>query len=83
VRRLLLALPLALAVGCALNEAGVCPESKGLRCVAGTDCVSDKSRGCRVCQCSSALSPSPPVYNPMRDPTSAGRVNDPSSLPIR
>jgi hypothetical protein len=82
MRRLLLALPLLWLSGCALNESGVCPESKGLRCVAGTDCSNDSSRGCRVCQCSSALSPSPPPYNPMHDPASTGRVTDPSQ-PIR
>jgi len=82
MRRLLIALPLIWLSGCATNDAGLCPESKGLRCVAGTDCSNDSSRGCRVCQCSSALSPSPPAYNPMRDPASTGRVTDPSQ-PIR
>jgi len=80
MRRLLALLPLALLLGCALNEAGLCPESQGLRCVTGTDCTSDRARGCRVCQCSNPYPTAP--YSPMREPAQTGRVTDPSQ-PIR
>jgi hypothetical protein len=80
MRRLLALLPLALVLGCALNESGLCPESKGLRCVTGTDCTSDSARDCRVCQCSNPYPTAP--YSPMRDPATTGRVTDPSQ-PIR
>ena len=80
MRRLLIALSLVGVLGCALNESGLCPESKGIRCVTGTDCASDAARGCRVCQCSNPYPTAP--YSPMREPAPTGRVTDPSQ-PIR
>jgi hypothetical protein len=44
----------------------VCPEFRRLRCVTGTICSFDRSRGCRVCRCdvpfgaATADNPAPP-----------------------
>lgn len=35
----------------------VCPESRDLRCIAGSECSMDATRGCRVCQCASISEP--------------------------
>ncbi len=33
------------------NNETVCPESRDLVCVGGTECEMSKERGCRVCRC--------------------------------
>jgi hypothetical protein len=58
-----LALLLASAVlGCASvssRESGLCPESASLHCMSAPECSTDRTRGCKVCQCSA------PTYNPV------------------
>jgi len=74
-------LGVALASGCALNEKDLCPESRGLRCVTGTDCSRDAARGCSVCRCSNPYPTAPDT--PMRAPTDPGRPGDPANFPMR
>jgi hypothetical protein len=77
----LLAFPILLSAGCALNDKDLCPESKGIRCATGTDCTRDSSRGCTVCQCSNPYPTAP--NTPMRAPADPGRAGDPSNVPMR
>jgi hypothetical protein len=62
---------LLLALGCshessqrrAQREAGLCPEARSLRCIAGKQCSYDRERKCEVCQCEQMLGtpPEPPT----------------------
>ena len=81
MRRSLLALAIALAPACAMNDKDLCPESRGLRCVTGTDCSRDNARGCSVCRCSTPYPTGPDT--PMRAPTDPGRPGDPANFPVR
>lgn len=60
--RWLFFVPLAALLACASvssRESGLCPEAASLRCLSTPECSFDKSRGCRVCQCTK------PVYDPV------------------
>jgi hypothetical protein len=67
----LLAALLCFAPGCghespqrkAQREAGLCPEARSLRCIAGKRCTYDRERKCEVCQCEQMLGtpPEPPT----------------------
>jgi hypothetical protein len=58
-RILLLVLLLLFAVGCrSIPIAGECPESVGMKCLAGKKCSEDKKRGCIMCRCDAPLIPS-------------------------
>jgi hypothetical protein len=62
---------LLLTLGCshespqrkAQREAGLCPEARSLRCIAGKTCTYDRERKCEVCQCEQMLGtePEPPT----------------------
>jgi len=57
-RILILLVLLAFAAGCrSIPVAGECPESAGLKCLAGKQCFEDKQRGCIMCRCNSPLNP--------------------------
>ena len=56
---LLLLVLLASAVGCrSIPVAGECPESVGMKCLAGKQCAEDKQRGCIMCRCDAPNLPS-------------------------
>ena len=58
-RIMLLLVLLAFAVGCrSMPIAGECPESVGMKCLAGKKCSEDKKRGCMMCRCDAPLVPS-------------------------
>lgn len=58
-RILLLLVLLAFAVGCrSIPIAGECPETTGIKCLAGKKCSQDEKRGCLVCSCDSPINPS-------------------------
>ncbi|HVE85845.1 MAG TPA: hypothetical protein VND93_23480 [Myxococcales bacterium] len=65
MRALLLAAAAA-ALACAHGQQAqskdrtLCPESQDLVCLTAPSCTMDESRGCRVCQCSSAYGPTRP-----------------------
>ena len=79
MRPTLLALALALAPSCAMNDKDLCPESQGMRCATVPDCTRDSARGCRVCQCGNPHPTAP--YTPVRPPNDPGRVTDPMLPP--
>jgi hypothetical protein len=63
VRPLLLAAAAAAAaLSCShfqsTSDRTLCSESREMVCLTTLDCTMDDARGCRVCQCSSAMAPS-------------------------
>lgn len=66
---------LALCASCATlkNDATVCAEYRGLRCVAGTSCELDRARGCKVCRCDGVAGATGPDGNPTVNSPSQGR----------
>jgi hypothetical protein len=70
LRRAAPAALLLLALGCsheseqrrAQREKNLCPEARGLYCLAGKQCSYDRERKCEVCQCEQMLGtpPEPP-----------------------
>jgi ketosteroid isomerase-like protein len=40
-----------LAAGCAERVANRCPDTAAPKCMTGTVCAMDESRGCQVCRC--------------------------------
>jgi hypothetical protein len=57
MRRSLLGLcAFALLAACApmARNTTVCPEYRGVRCMTGTRCSMDRTRGCEVCRCEKA-----------------------------
>ena len=62
---LLITLSMACASCATLKrDSTVCAEYRDLRCVAGTSCSFDRTRGCKACQCAEAFSDpaNPPAH---------------------
>ena len=58
-RIIILLVLLVFAVACrSIPVAGECPDSAGMKCLAGKKCSEDKKRGCIMCRCDSPLVPS-------------------------
>ncbi len=73
-RILFLLVFLVFAVGCrAIPVAGECPESVGLKCLAGKICAEDKKRGCIMCRCDA---PNLPSETEAREAQDRGRSPD-------
>ena len=67
MKRILCSAWLVLLFGCRTTPvAGECPDNSNVPCATNRSCSEDKQRGCMVCTCDPAMSPSerPPQDRP-------------------